>query len=218
MFAPQRIHRLGVILKSCINKKLTSGQCMYMYAKIIFCFEGLILSTAESSKELRKFCLKTLRGLGFGKVDMEQRIQEEVSGLLQTIENNMNHSLDLTHVMQTSVSNIICSIVLGKLFAYNDPEFKEILKMKETIFQTCNNVVNFMPWLRFFPGDPFKFQLLLKTSLDLSAFLNDFVKKRIESKNDDSINDLTDALLIEMRERQALNQNLSFGSKYGLER
>uniref|UniRef100_A0A8C2ZNQ3 Cytochrome P450 2K1-like n=1 Tax=Cyclopterus lumpus TaxID=8103 RepID=A0A8C2ZNQ3_CYCLU len=74
---------------------------------------GIFSANGESWKEMRRFAITNLRDFGMGKKACEDKIIEE--------------SFDTTHAMNYAVSNIICSMVYGSRFEYNDLQFKSLV-------------------------------------------------------------------------------------------
>ncbi|PVD29109.1 hypothetical protein C0Q70_11706 [Pomacea canaliculata] len=69
-------------------------------------------------KAQRKVSTQILRELGMGTNVLAAKIEEEVKEYIRVISESQVQPLDLKHLTQASVSNNICSIVLGKRFEY----------------------------------------------------------------------------------------------------
>ncbi|PVD29103.1 hypothetical protein C0Q70_11700 [Pomacea canaliculata] len=67
-------------------------------------------------KAQRKVAIEILRELGMGKNVLAAKIEEEVKEYIRVISESQGQPLDLAHLTQASVSNNMCSIVLGKRF------------------------------------------------------------------------------------------------------
>ncbi|XP_038077532.1 cytochrome P450 2J6-like [Patiria miniata] len=90
---------------------------------------GILDSSGEQWVEIRRFCMTVLRGLGVGKSSFEQTISTEADILMEEIGKQNGKAFDPKHALGNAVSNIICSVVFGKRFQYNDPEFQRLLKV-----------------------------------------------------------------------------------------
>uniref|UniRef100_A0A3P8NT18 Cytochrome P450 2K1-like n=1 Tax=Astatotilapia calliptera TaxID=8154 RepID=A0A3P8NT18_ASTCA len=91
---------------------------------------GVVWSNGDSWKEMRRFALTNLRDFGMGKRACEDKIIEECQYLIEVFKKFQGEAFDTTQPVNCAVSNIICSIVYGSRFEYNDPEF--ILLVKRT--------------------------------------------------------------------------------------
>nr|DBA17016.1 TPA: hypothetical protein GDO54_002533 [Pyxicephalus adspersus] len=80
-------------------------------------------------KEHRRFTLSTLRNFGLGKKSMEERIHEESVYLIKELRKNQDTLVDPHFVLDNAVSNIICSIVFGRRYDYDDTTFRDILNV-----------------------------------------------------------------------------------------
>uniref|UniRef100_A0A8C5T4G4 Cytochrome P450 n=1 Tax=Malurus cyaneus samueli TaxID=2593467 RepID=A0A8C5T4G4_9PASS len=100
---------------------------------------GVVFSDGERWRQLRRFSLTVLRDFGMGKRSIESRIQEEAQELLQEFQKTQ--AFDPTFLLSCAVSNIICSIVFGSRFDYQDPEFLERMQLINNSFQEMST-----PW------------------------------------------------------------------------
>uniref|UniRef100_A0A8C6T5D9 Cytochrome P450 n=1 Tax=Neogobius melanostomus TaxID=47308 RepID=A0A8C6T5D9_9GOBI len=75
------------------------------------------------------FTLTTLRDFGMGRKGMEQWIQEESSHLVERIKTINGEPFDPTYFLSCSVSNIICCLVFGQRFSYDDQHFLHLLQI-----------------------------------------------------------------------------------------
>jgi len=101
---------------------------------------------------MRRFAFTNLRDFGMGKKACEDKITEECEQLIEVFRTfkgkslgverisyfEQNKTLDLlslvageafdtTNPMNYAVSNIICSMVYGSRFEYDDPQFKSLV-------------------------------------------------------------------------------------------
>ncbi|NXN88107.1 CP2H2 protein, partial [Bombycilla garrulus] len=100
-----------------------SGRGNLPLIKKIFKGEGIVTSNGEMWKQLRRFTLSTLRDFGMGKKGIEERIQEEAHFLVERLKNTKERPLNPTKFLTHAVSNIICSIIFGDRFDYEDKRF-----------------------------------------------------------------------------------------------
>ncbi|KAK0061483.1 cytochrome P450 2J1 [Biomphalaria pfeifferi] len=91
---------------------------------------------------------------GFGKNILAERIQEEVSHYLDHLKDHGGKPVDIQRITTESTANIICAILVGKRFDYNDPTFRRLLTEIEILFSSNNQaaVITFFPFLKYLPG------------------------------------------------------------------
>uniref|UniRef100_A0A3Q2UUM3 Uncharacterized protein n=1 Tax=Haplochromis burtoni TaxID=8153 RepID=A0A3Q2UUM3_HAPBU len=77
--------------------------------------------------EMRRFALTNLRDFGMGKRACEDKIIEECQYLIEVFKKFKGEAFDTNQRLSYAVSNIICSIVYGSRFEYNDPEGAKLL-------------------------------------------------------------------------------------------
>lgn len=162
---------------------------------------GIVNSNGHRWKTTRKFTLNTLRSFGFGKRSLETKIHEEINKLLVEFRKHEGEAFDPKLIIMTSFCNVICSITFGTDYSHDDPEFQHILKIVEKFFELANptGLLNFMPALRYLPGDLFSF----KAFMAIDKETKDFFDKRMEvckkKFDENDIGDFISAFLKEMR-------------------
>ncbi|KAF1376962.1 hypothetical protein PFLUV_G00216950 [Perca fluviatilis] len=87
----------------------------------------VIWANGDSWKEMRRFALTNLRDFGMGKKASEDKIIEECEHLIEVFKKFKGEAFDTTQPINYAVSNIICSIVYGSRFEYDDPEFTSLV-------------------------------------------------------------------------------------------
>ncbi|XP_048186018.1 cytochrome P450 2F2-like isoform X1 [Perognathus longimembris pacificus] len=111
---------------------------------------GIAFSNGERWKALRRFSVQILRNFGMGKRSIEERILEEGSFLLESLQNTEGEPFDPVFVLSRSVSNIICSVIFGHRFDYSDERLLSIIRFINDNFQIMSS-----PWgelYNIFPG------------------------------------------------------------------
>uniref|UniRef100_A0A3B3CSC9 Cytochrome P450 n=1 Tax=Oryzias melastigma TaxID=30732 RepID=A0A3B3CSC9_ORYME len=114
--------------------------------------ESKLLSNGERWRQLRRFALTTLRDFGMGRKGMEQWIQEESGHLIDHINKFKGKPFDPTFVLSCTVSNVICCLVYGERFDYDDKQFSDLLEMTSAILVyssavSSSQLYNLFPWL-----------------------------------------------------------------------
>ncbi|XP_063351795.1 cytochrome P450 2K1-like isoform X2 [Pelmatolapia mariae] len=88
---------------------------------------GLFWSNGDSWREMRRFALTNLRDFGMGKRACEDKIIEECQYLIDIFKKSKGEAFDTTQPINCAVSNIICSIVYGHRFEYDDSQFTTLV-------------------------------------------------------------------------------------------
>ncbi|PIO26379.1 hypothetical protein AB205_0138810 [Aquarana catesbeiana] len=133
-------------------------------ATLVFKDYGVILSNGERWKQIRRFTLTTLRDFGMGKRSIEERIQEEARCLGESFWKNGGSPFDPTDLLRLAVSNVICSIVFGERYEYEDQKFMTLLSLLKELFSTIAS-----PWgiEKDNPSTEFHFDNMFGTVIDL---------------------------------------------------
>ncbi|XP_059161802.1 cytochrome P450 2U1-like [Physella acuta] len=141
--------------------------------------KGAAFSSGEVWREQRAITMRLLKQFGMGKNILAEKIQAEIECYLKTLSNLKGEATDIRSVTYASVSNIICSIVIGERFEYSDPKFQNLLQDVATIMKNLqmNSFLNFFPFLRFVPGDPFKGAETVKAISQVCGFAKDYVDR-----------------------------------------
>lgn len=103
---------------------------------------GIFQAEGELWKDYRRFSLSTLRDFGFGKQSMEPRIKIEIQCLLNTIQNYNEQPTDIGDLIRMSISNVICSLVIGRRYEYTDAEFQKLLKAVNELLKSSHGIIN----------------------------------------------------------------------------
>uniref|UniRef100_A0A452HZI4 Uncharacterized protein n=1 Tax=Gopherus agassizii TaxID=38772 RepID=A0A452HZI4_9SAUR len=105
--------------------------------------EGVVFARyGQAWKEQRRFALSTLRNFGMGKKSLEQRVTEDAGFLCSAICSEKGLPFDPHFLINNAVSNVICSLICGERFDYDNKKFQRLLHLVE---QTFNEEAGFLP-------------------------------------------------------------------------
>ncbi|XP_033014438.1 cytochrome P450 2G1-like isoform X2 [Lacerta agilis] len=163
---------------------------------------GVVSTNGERWRQLRRFSLTTLRNFGMGKRSIEERIQEEAQFLVEALRKTEGHPFDPTFHLSHAVSNVICSVVFGQRFEYEDKQFVFLLEMINKsfrlMFSASSQMKNFFPRLmRILPGPH---QEVPKYMKELINFISQRVQIHRESFDPNCPRDFIDCFLAKMEQ------------------
>ncbi|CAG5116332.1 unnamed protein product [Candidula unifasciata] len=126
--------------------------------------KGLASSNGPAWKEHRLFTMTVLKNFGLGKNMLAEKVQEEVNYFMELLESFQGKPKDVDSLTTTAVSNIMCSIIVGRRFDYDDQQFAQILELIRYNLSKLKGtaLLNYFPWLRFLPGDLFYCKIITK--------------------------------------------------------
>lgn len=172
-------------------------------------------------RKQRKFCHTTLRNFGLGKLSLEPCILQGLvsvkAELLRLNEESGGAGVDLAPLISNTVSNVICSLILGQRFHHEDHEFRTMLGLMVRGLEICVSspavLINIFPLLYYFPFGVFK--ELRQVERDITAFLKRIIAEHRETLDPDNPRDLADMYLMEIMARQASGEeDSSFTEDY----
>jgi cytochrome P450 len=172
---------------------------------------GVVFANGERWKQLRRFSLTVLRDFGMGRHSLEGPIQEEAQCLVQEMRNTQGKPFDPTYMLSRAVSNIICAMVFGKRFDYNDAELLELLQMMNESFREISTPAAQLyemseTLLQYFPGPQDKIYALLES---MRSFIARRVRCNAQSLEPSNPRDFIDCFLLQM-EKEKNNPNSEF--------
>uniref|UniRef100_UPI004038D921 cytochrome P450 2B4-like n=1 Tax=Callospermophilus lateralis TaxID=76772 RepID=UPI004038D921 len=165
---------------------------------------GIAFSQGERWRTLRRFALTTLRDLGLGRRSLEERIQEEVGCRERELQSTCGTPFDPTFPIRRSTANIVCSVVFGRRFHYQEEDFRtflgllaENLKQMDTFWVQAYGL--FPALLRHLPGPHNR---LFEVFEKQKEFVARVVKEHQDSLDTAQPRDFIDASLIRRQQEQ----------------
>ncbi|KAG0723924.1 Cytochrome P450 2J6 [Chionoecetes opilio] len=107
---------------------------------------GIIGTSGDVWRQQRRFTLRTLRDLGFGRNTMEPIMQEELDELLQLFTRRQGEKVDVGLLFNRSIVNVIWAITIGKRYSYDDKKLEALVEKVNKMLLTFNPL---HPALRF---------------------------------------------------------------------
>ncbi|NXN92447.1 CP2CL protein, partial [Rhinopomastus cyanomelas] len=175
---------------------------------------GIIFSNNEEWLQVRRFALATLRNFGMGKRTIEERIHEESEHLVEEINNKKGTPFDITFTLSCAIANVICSVVFGKRYDYEDTKFLALTRNMNNIIKMMNSFSGQL--YQMFPNIlyhlPGPHNTIFGEFDALKAFVAEEVKLHQASLDPSSPQDFIDCFLSKMEEEKD-HPNSSFHMK-----
>ncbi|MEE6511492.1 hypothetical protein FKM82_018045 [Ascaphus truei] len=193
------------------NGEVYSGRGKLAVADLAFKGYGVLFSNGERWKQMRRFSLSTLRNFGMGKRSIEERVQEEAKCLGDEFRKRKETPFDPTYLLSLAVSNVICSIVFGDRYDYEDEKFLSMLTLMKESFNILTSpwaqIFNLFPgFLKHMPGSHNK---LFSNFRRLKAYVMEKVKEHENTLDENCPRDYIDCFLIKMQQEKD-NPNTEF--------
>ncbi|KAG5269807.1 hypothetical protein AALO_G00206370 [Alosa alosa] len=167
---------------------------------------GLAISNGERWRQLRRFTLSTLRDFGMGRKRMEQWIQEESRHLLESMRQTKSAPFDPTFFLSRAVSNVICSLVFGQRFSYDDVNFLRLLQIISDTFRfgskPWGQLYNIFPRLMTYTPGPH--QKVFRHMDELREFVTAKIHQHKDTLDPDNPRDYIDCFLIRLEQESDL--------------
>lgn len=116
-------------MKKYFNQDVFHSRPSYSLLKA-FTNPGLLHYNGEEWRATKRFAMKSLKSLGFGRTDSEKLIHVEVDHFLAAInERRKKGPIEIAQLTGPAASNVVCLFVTGERFNYDDEMRKKLDKI-----------------------------------------------------------------------------------------
>ncbi|XP_062407696.1 cytochrome P450 2C31-like [Sardina pilchardus] len=170
---------------------------------------GLAVSNGERWRQLRRFTLSTLRDFGMGRKRMEQWTLEESQHLLESLRETKSTPFNPTFFLSRATANVICALVFGERFSYDDVHFLRLLQIMQAVqhleSSPWGQLYNLIPKLmEHLPGPHHN---VFKQLDELNAFITEKIHQHEETLDPDNPRDYIDCFLIRLNQEKHLPES-----------
>ena len=149
-------------------------------------------------KEKKKLTLHSMKDFGLGGKSLDETVREEVQFLVQDFKKEANTGVSTDIHQRTiylAVSNVICSVVFGRRFPYDDEKFiQAVNSIKYLLSQGTRNLQR-IPVLRNLPFVKRKVAERAYQFGIIKNFIHDQIRKHKEDFDGDDPKDFVDLCL-----------------------
>ena len=111
---------------------------------------GIITTAGQFWQEQRRFTLKHLKDLGFGRSKLDSIVQDEVNDVLKALElySKTGQDVMFDSLFNFPIINILWQIVASRKYNPDEPETKAMMNKIREFFEHGPSFINFIPFIR----------------------------------------------------------------------
>jgi 26-hydroxylase len=171
-----------------------------------FTISGIVNSEGRLWRENRAFlCRMTFGAKNSGNTvyEMQNCIQRETIELLQQLRSKSDEAVNPDMLLNTTFSNVICSMVMSTRFRHDDEKFQEFMRLFDEGFKLFSDTgaMTFIPVLKYLPGTNKTLKKLRANHDKTLAFIREIVDAHKANLDPSNPKDLVDNYLIEMMDK-----------------
>ncbi|XP_019635866.1 PREDICTED: cytochrome P450 2U1-like [Branchiostoma belcheri] len=157
-------------------------------------------------RQRKRFATAVLKNLGMkvGTGSIEVKIQEEASCLRNRVAEYNGNPTDITHDVTVAVANVVCSMVMGKRYDYQDETFRELSEavVRSAIEAGAGQILSVFPFLRFVPVVNRAGMNALNEVLKITNVLREEISHHRENLDRENPRDFLDFCLLEVEKQE----------------
>ncbi|KAL7848920.1 hypothetical protein SRHO_G00205430 [Serrasalmus rhombeus] len=127
-----------------------SGRSDYPLLRKVTSGYGLLISSGDRWKQLRRFSITTMKNFGMGRRSIEDKVKEEARCLKQTFSTFGDSAFNPKDLITEAVSKVICSVMYGQKLQSGDPQLQLLLRAINAYFGVLSSPLGQL--YNIFPG------------------------------------------------------------------
>lgn len=176
---------------------------------------GIIFVGGEGWREMRRFSMRTLRDLGYGKhKDMQSVIDDEVGFLLENLEKTASSKdaiLDVKHLFTMPVLNILWSMVSSVRTGEDEVKLRKLTQLVDNLTKATpigGSILDVFPGLRHVFPESTGFTFMQKCFSELQAYFRELLEsRRKEGVYKEDCRDFIDMFIKEIDKHEKLGSS-----------
>ena len=149
-----------------------------------------------------------LRGLGVGKSSFEDQIGTEAQELLKEMSAFNGKAFNPKSLFSSAIANVICLVVFGKRYLYDDREFKELLTSMSNVITSLGGGGALYAYIDLIGKLPFfkrKWQKLFAEFSRIHRFIQNVIDVHRAELDPHNLNNFVDVYLMEIKRNFSLD-------------
>ncbi|XP_059216227.1 probable cytochrome P450 305a1 [Stomoxys calcitrans] len=177
--------------------------------------KGITCTDGKLWYEHRNFAMKQMRNVGYGRSEMEKRIEKETHSLLKFIYELSSVPVFPSTFLAQSVINVLWSMTAGQRFERGDKRMAKLLSLmgrRSKVFDISGGLLTQFPWLRFVAPNKTGYNLIRQLNKEMYDFFMESIEHhKTTMTKENAEQDLIYAYLWEMQQEISNNnENTTF--------
>ena len=146
---------------------------------------------------MRTNTIKAFKDFGVGRESHRAKIKDEIKHVVCEMNKYEGEPFDPSDLCSISICNVMCAIVFGKRYDYQDQDLLQLVNRFHEIFRLGGgvSVINVFPFLRYIPGDPLGSQRMKYLMEEIHSFVSALVQSHANSLDKDHPRDYIDIII-----------------------
>ncbi|GAB6027576.1 hypothetical protein CHUAL_001815 [Chamberlinius hualienensis] len=191
------------VIKQAFRSEAFSGRPHNEFTQILEGY-GIVNTEGELWKEQRRYVHEKLKNFGarnnYNRDLLEKAIMKEVNETLDVIAEQSGKPYNFHHILASSLSNVICSMLLNIRFDHRDKKFLRFLHLMDEGMQLFSVAApaSYVPGLRYVPGINWAYNQIVKNREEMFEFFKQIVEDHKATRDPTKARDFVDEYLMEI--------------------